>query len=463
MLAENRRQLIVGLLGATVLIIAALVCVWIYQSLTKGTISLSTNNDEAGLQIKSGGSVVAEGKHRLSVRVKPGSYVVTASTSTASTSRTVAIKARQKQSVELPLSNPVAPVPVYGGGARDVAAGGVRLIFINTDSRLSQINAQNQVQVLDATRVLRSARWVSSDAGAAQDDKGNFYYVTAGALVPVAAPFAAGSRSASYAIDGDRNLYLSNGQDVYKGSAGGAFTKIYSSGARYNIGLAAGSGNLAIIEKDSDGTTSIAVVTASGKTVKKTVDAGSLSWSPGGRHLAVAGGGSVTIFDQTLGKVSGIAQRDAGNIIWQDDDTVLFSAGNQLLSYNAQEERSSQLSNVPGNGRVLGVSLSDDKQYAYLVAQRRNSDTTTDQIFRVGLRGQADEAKLQALSVFLPTEVGVCSIDYVNFAKLTITIRYPSSGTDPALCVRAAQGELRYYDLDVPTGDFTTTPYTVVY
>jgi hypothetical protein len=452
---------------------AVFVVLWIYKYFNTGKIILQTNAANAYVRINyinqdgSAPSVAAAQKEqKLTARVRPGSYVLTAFSPLSSSSKTVNVKARQSLRISLNLPG-VGPVtPVYGSSVKYPVTSASEVLFLDRAGHLSRINSQNQPQVLDTTHSLKSAQWLNTSLGATQDTSQNFYLVKNGVLSAVTAPFqVSGSPSSSYALAPDGTLYLSNGQTVYKSSVDGSFTQIYSSGNNYNVSLAASNESIAVIEKNSKtGFSSAVIVTSSGKILRNNVQAIAAAWSTDGSYLLLASDTGNNIWNNSYRKVAPLPQKAAANFAWNKDNVLLYTAGNQLFAYNVSSKQGNQIARIPNNGSIEGISLSDDS-YIYMVAKQRNSvaEGSSNQLFKIGLKNQKPPKYVQSLSVFLPETIGVCLLNYINFTKPTITVSYPNFLPTPERCVIAAKKELSQYDSNPDKFEFSLSPYSPAY
>lgn len=465
---ENRQLILRIMIGLAAVALIVLAAIWMHRYFTTGKISVDAGAKNTYVRINKLGSgdssdttPVAEGEKKVSVRAAPGSYLITVFSPVSSTSKTVTVKAKQHLKLTMKLPVIGTPEPVYGSPLKDPVASTSRLLFIGNGGLLSQINDQGQVQVLNGSHRIKSAKWTNTSAGMAQDEDGNFYSVTDGSLIPITAPFrVTNSPSSSYALSPNGTVYLSNGQEVYRNSGGG-FSQIYSSDNSYNVALAASNNAVAIIEKTSDDSdSSVVVIDSEGQVSRDSVPAKSIAWSPDGKHLAIGNDAGAVIVTSSLKQVASIPQIAANHFIWSKDDVLFYAAGNQLFAYNLTGRQGNRVANIPNNGAVEGLSLSDDLSYLYVVAKQGSvgDDAGSNQLFRLGLDGQTTPSYARSLSVIMPSEVGICSLDYINFTRPVITVSYPEEEAEPEMCAQAAQAELRQYDINPADFSFVLEP-----
>lgn len=466
MLAErfNIRKIIVWVVCLIIVLFAA---IKIYSYLTTGKIIVTTNNTDNYIKIDrvtNGGatSYSKQSQGKLSLRVKPGKYNVTVYSQNVShgSSRSVSVKARQ--TVHLSLNPPasLSPTPIYGSGTTGVAANKTDLYFIDTGSKkLMHANAAG-FGAMFSNRDFINADWISPGVGVLQDTSNNLYYVSGNSIAPLALPFQISAGvPVAYSVSESGTIYVNKGTDIYSGRYGGAFTKIYSVN-KGNLGLSAGIDRVAVIignNKSSVGT--LVVVDDSGNITKKNIAASQATWSLDGKRLFVAGEGNNYILDSSLNVISSVPISKIGVSSWYDKNRIFYSAGSQLWIYDLKTSKANQVVSLPTGVGITAIYTDSDDSFVYFSAA--NSEKT--QLYRVSLSGQSHDKSLDILGVLLPEEIGVCSLNYINFAHPTITIRYPSSGTLPDNCIKSAKRELQYYKLNPNGFTFITTPYTVNY
>lgn len=445
MLSDPRiRRLLTGCL---VLIVAIFAAKQLYGYLTTGKLTVQTNNKDSRIRILDQDNREVKGLDKqgdkLSERLKPGRYIVSAYAGPAYANKTVNINAKQQTALTFKLSPPQTPEPVFSEAVLSMSVSDDSLYFVGpATGDIAKIDAQGSESVISDAYVFKRIRWMSPGTGVAMDDSHNLYTVGPGGVNPLQLPFPINNNpSIDFDIASNGALYVSNGQDVYAGTMSGNFVKVYSSGSNYNSSLAAGVSGVAFVEKNAaDGSTSI--VTVRGGEHKKIAAAASqLAWSPDGKYLAAGGGkGMANIYDGALRTAYAIPNQGIAQPIWPNETSLVYSVGNIVWSYSLTSQESKSIAALPANQSIGGAAVSNNKDYLYFSGNA--------QLLRIGLGGRTADSSMAALGAFLPGTEGICSLNYVNFVNPIITIQYPPLEGDFDRCVKAAKGQLRYYGLN---------------
>jgi hypothetical protein len=185
-------------------------------------------------------------------------------------------------------------------------------------------------------------------------------------------------------------------------------------------------------------------INRTGSVNKHMLDTTQAAWSPSGKYLAANNKGNYVIFDTSLHQLSSFSAPQSAAIAWLNNTTVVYNIANQLWRYDVLSKQSSQLVLLGAGNNITGIFPSQDSSYVYFAT----TSPLKSQLFRVALKGQSYDRALSALSSFLPKDVGVCTLNYVNFSKPAVLIQYPSFESTASLCEGAAKGQLRYFGLD---------------
>lgn len=459
---------------------------WGYRYLTTATITITTKNASDILGVtritdgQEGKGVYSKpGKYTLKVRQKSGIYKLSAGNRTAAVNKFIVVKARQHVSISLSSQAVRVSEPVIGEAANSVAADSSQLLFVDPGSlRLMRIDAANNLQVVDEVHHLTSVQWNGTAFGVGLSQDGKLYAIDKGAVSEIPLPFVAkGTENQSivkkvgYALSPDGQIYVSNGADVYSGRAGFGFKKIYTARFGY-LRLAASSNRLAIFYRGIENSEGVsngnikpeAIITdPTGKIIGKKPNANiyKVYWSPNGKYLLTEGTDGVNVYDESFRLVQSVSP--SGNIAvgaWLTNNDLLYATHETIWQFDLSERQSFKLSNG-GNGTIDELSVDAGSNYIYATSDSSTKDAS--QITRIGLDNQPVNKSLSILDIFLPEDIGVCSLNYINFSSPAITIRYPDSGTDPKNCIKTAQGELKYYGLDPTKFSYPTMPYKVQY
>ena len=459
---KNRRIIAVLLALAVVILIIAL----LYGRITKPTITVTTPDDgyvkilKYNVPLGDINEPIKESYQKASAAVSPGKYEISAYNKPSTTIRVVEVKPNENLSVELELKEIEDLEPVYGGEATSPVIGKSAVVFLDSAGFLSKITAAGKTELLDSSLNYESVSWLNSSEGVAKENNGDLYLVnsTSGTIRKLALPFKnSPDTRLSYTVSG-KDLYVSNGENVFKGDLNGKYEKIYMTG-RDGIDLYAGPKNVAIAEIDinNEGNKNPALVIAgnSSQNIKKDLPLDSISWSPDGNYLVNSSGGKSIILNSSLEEVAYLPGDSLASILWLDNDNLYYGTLNELWSYNLTTETAYKISNV--YGEITATYLDSGSSYIYIAAKRNGQS----KLFRYSLNGQQNNETAQALHVALPEAIGACNINYINITEPIITVEYPRSrfnqdGSSGG-CLQAAKSTLEDYGLDPENYKYSAT------
>lgn len=459
-----RKVVIWGVAG----LVLFFVLVFVFRLLTTGSITVTTNSRSGIVSLKSLNAAadstnIKSAKHTLSLRLKPGQYLISAASHNSGVSKVVTVKARQSTSYTLTIPTPALAEPVIPDNATSLVADSQQLFYVNSGGILNRLDTSNNIQDgYGSLSNIKAAVWSSTALGVIQTTDNSLYIVSNGSVQALQPPVKIpGSASSHIDLSRDGTLVFTNGGDVYSGKIGQIYKHIYKSGDQ-KVRVAAGGKNTAIIEalnkgKGGEGNDRVVVIDISGNKTVKEMGAQQAGWSPSGKYLFVADkNGGNYVYDSSLKLVRTLVSTPFGAFTWTNDDALAYGLGSGLWLYSVSGGQAYGISNMNGDAVRL-ISASSDGSYIYVVTDF-SGQAGTGRVWRVGLKNQSVPNYLQALNVFLPENVGVCALSYVNFTKPVITAQYPAATTTPDFCTNAAKGEIQYYGLNSDKFSFSATP-----
>jgi hypothetical protein len=455
-----------------------MVLVWAYQFLTTGTITVTAKNPSDNVSVshiiegksKSAG-LVKQTQQKLTVRVKPGRYEVSVGNRSAVSTKTIDIKARQHLSFTLGSSITYSSEPVLGQGAESIATDPAQLLFIDPSSRrLMRVDSGNNLGAISNSPAFASVKWNSISLGVGLSEGDVLFAVNNGTFSEIPLPILLGQneKEVDYALTSNGLVYVSDGAEIYKGNLGGSFEKIYTAGSPH-LRLSASDSRLAVSSggtgesegaAGSDEKPKTVILDSSGKVLDSAEGevAHRLAWSKNGQYLLAQGNSGITVYDSSFRLVKTVPVEASIGIAWVNAKEFVYGAGNAVWKTNVQSNQSEKITRVGGSS-VDELSVSFDENYVYTVSPK--SDTSYSEVARTNLRGGLAPRYLQTLDIFLPKQVGVCFLSYVNFTKPAITLSYPASTTTADFCINAGKGELKYYNIDPNKFVFQTNSASV--
>lgn len=486
MLFENYRlrRVVVVICVLLVLILAGF---YIYRYLSMGTITVTTDNLANYVKVewslggnKSDSSFSKQAKHSLTVRVKAGTYQISAydQHGLSGVSRTITLKPRQKLSYTLNPASLANPEPVYGGNTNSVFTDGSQLLFLGLrdpgsdtegDGNIMHVDASDNITTMFPDNYFSKVDWINADTAMGYDRFHNLYVISGGNISQLQLPFTTDQNSKfSAGITGDGEIFVSDGYYVYAGSLAGDFKKVFTADKDDPVSkIVAGKDKVAVVmnsvealESKRNGSESqgkIAILNSAGKTTEKSISVLFADWSPDGKHLIAQGPLEADIYDSSLNVTGVINVKNASNFKWLNNGSVMFSVNNEIWSYDTGSTQSKKLGQLATGGNIGGFYPTADGSYVYFTGTGNGGD----QLFRLGLKSQKTDSSLNTLSQILPEDIGICSVNYVNFiGQPTITITYPDLETTSQLCLDATKRELRYYNLNLSALNYSVTAIT---
>ena len=426
-----------------VIVVGAVLVVWLFNFLTTGTVTLTSNDPSVGLTLAKVGQAnsIKTGNRSLTARLKAGAYIAMAEGGSKGMSQIIKVRAHTSSKYSLNPSEPTGVEPVLYVNGSYLAASTSQLYFMNSDNQsLYKINNQNDVQQVDSSHFLK-LKWASSSKGIAQDSTGRLFAIQNGSVHQLAIPTTTAD---NFDIAPNGDVFFSSNKQIYRGSLSGSFSKIYSSSSPFTS-LAASSKGVAVIssqlaESSKNYKTFVTFIGDAGNIIQKNIIAyDNSSWSPSGQYLVSAGNLEYGIFNSSLERVADIPNQAISNPVWLDNYRLIYSVKDQLWQYDIGTSAAKLIANMPLGGDISQIAISDGGEYVYLSVAGING--ASGSIKRVGLKGQSVPSIVYQLQDILPKNLEDCTISLVNFTAPAVLVS--SSSPDLSqLCIKAASDEL---------------------
>jgi hypothetical protein len=448
--------------------------------ITTGTLTVTTGTSNATITVSSipplqrgpnseqgnTSATVKDGTGSLTAHVRSGKYVVTVRSGSSQESELVNVGWLAHKMINLKPTGLTATEPVLYESVQGIAADSSHLIYLNNAfNGIEYINNQNQATPISGNQYFTSVAWADPQFGVAQDNAGKLYVVDGTTASPLKSPLTnfASNGGATYAIAPNRTIYIGFQSNVYRGTAGGNFTQIYS-GFTSSDSLVAANNQVMVINPNTGGSNggSATIINSSGKASTKNFGYSVGNWTPwskNGKYIVLSVDSEPELFDSSLNLVGPVPELAAINGgAWLDDNTLYYALGGQLWSYNVSQDQSSLMATLPGQQAIQGVSISSDGSYVYLTASN-NNDVYPRAVYRVGLKGQSVSSDLSALQDVLPIDGSTYTIGLRNFLGTPVIDITTYPGTDPSGVLQSAQSiiqgmvSLNDVNFDVEAGD----------
>ena len=460
------RRLVIYFLIATLLFVGL---VQLFSYLTKGRLTVVTNGNNSISVIKSvDGENTKEKVSSLtlhsgkSISLSPGEYIITVSSDSGASSQLTEIKARSSEKLIINVSVGVSPEPVANVNARYFGVNSSQLVYVDqiTD-HMYKIDDSNKLSLTNGL-AFANAYWLDPSYGVAVDKAGTFYSLSGSQVTPLGLPIAT-TADTIFTIAANKQIYITDGHDVFSGTADGFFTKIYSSQAIVT-GIVASPDKLALITRLDNGSssgTAVSVLSASGALISTDkIDTYSAGWSPTGKYLAITADSGSHIYDGSLKEVVTLPGNNLSHPLWLDDGTLLYVINNQLWRYSLSTHSARVIANAPAGQALVNLLLTPDNSYIYISAQSTAGSNNDLSIYRFGLKDQPVAVFVTGLGAHLPWLQGGCLLSLTNLTAPTIQI-YGSTPADD--CVGVAKNYVSQLGFDPSKLNYqeTTVPPNV--
>lgn len=463
----NRR-----LVRVIVLLFCILALVYMVISyMTKGVIEVKTNkeiNVVKLFEIKQSGEIkqikTAEGG--MKARVSPGKYRISVENKTQGLREDVGVVSRKTTSRTINLNAVGLAEPVLPSGVFGLVGSSTEIRYLDTASKkLYKISGVGAPELINSIRAFKSIKWADSGYGVGEGIDNRLYAVSGDVISVLAVPFSySDSGEVRYSVAPNRKVYVSKGNQIYVRDNAGNYKKLYKTQSNKPT-LVAGVKQLAVLDmsdekgvgEDSQGEHILTLVDDTGHSVSEEIGPYEISWSPDGTKLAISGDVTNGIYNNKLQKTGSYPDGNVNGIVWLNNSTILYGKGSSLWSYSLNSGLSGLIANVPFGGSVSSIYPSDDGKIAFISAGR-NSKSDKSELKKVYLDGGNSGGKLGVLDVFLPEEIGVCKLSYVNLVKPIITVGYPGGLVSPDACLKSTKGEVKYYGLDPAGFEYVLKP-----
>lgn len=386
--------------------------------------------------------------NKLSKSVLSGTYVVSVAANSNQTNQLVKVSGRKTSSYHINPTQAIAVEPITSVTAQDLYAAKDELKYFNKSTgNLERIDSANGLTNPYTYKTYQGVKWAKSGVGIGQGYDGKLYKVTGTVVESLKVPFAYDKRKPiDYSVSGDQ-LYISSGTSVYSGSLNGSFKEIYKSTVS-SPKLVAGNGVLAINKSGDEGSSGMTetIITPSGKATVDKLEIKGMAWSPNGRFLAASTEQGGVIYDSSQKTSTALpASATTTAFAWPSNGVLLYASSGSLWSYNTYSRQAKLIANSPLNEPIHEMVLDQDKSYAYITTASRSGKTT---IRRVGLNGQPIPHVVYDLQKILPEDVGVCSLNYINFPSPTIIVSSSPRQATTQRCLEAAKADMKSYNID---------------
>jgi hypothetical protein len=464
----NIRKIALYGIGA-ILLVALLLYAWHYLHTGKiiittdnpnNAISLTKLSDEDGKNAK---PQSYKAHTKLSVTASTGQYIVSVEGNSIATTQIITLRSRKTLEYTINPINTTGVEPVIYRNAQNIVADARQIAYLDADAGyLYKIDAQNSPTIINPNQPLRRVKWFDTSFAVAQDNNRRLHTMTNGSVNPLNVPFSYSDVSEDFDVSPSKQIYVSNGADIYLGSQNGDFKKIYTA-ITTNPAITAGVNSVAVVDSyaGSKHKPLLTIISTSGKVFKKEIESGALAWSPNGQYLLVADESGADIYDNSLHKIVTVPAVSAtGHVQWLDNNTIFYSSNDQLWIYKLDAQKSELLANMPLANPITGMALSADKSYIYLTTMDSTSSVNAA-IRRVGLKGQKTPDYIYSLQSILPLNLDAFSLNLVNFnpSRPTIIVQpFGDNSVTPPTYLQAAKTELQQRGFDISKLQFILNP-----
>lgn len=440
--------------------IALIVAMWLlYTFLTTASVDITTNNPKNVISIEetrpehktinTGGAT-----GHLKIRLHTGTYTITVKNGYASAQQIISLGIGDSKKVTITVNDQANKQGVLEAvtnlGAYETVADNTSVKFLDRNhnpAKLYQIDSSNILTNIAPNLSFDSISWADTSFGVGR--MGDQLMTIEGTTVTnLTTPVTA----KTFTVAPNKDVYISDGQALYRGSTGHNFTKVLSAEPASQIKLIAASNDAVLLTdkfNDSNRESELVVLHKDGSKNTTDGDIYEGQWSKSGKYLATTGDTS-TIFNDKLQKVVSLPINNVLALTWMDDNNLAYAEGNLIWKFSVDSHQATVLATTSnGVGAVSQMRVSQDGSSLYVAVQ--NPDTSNGYTFylaRYKLNSDITvNPLLQKISLVLPnTPIDGCSVGYVNFTKITVTIT--AIDRIQQLCIDATKTYLQGYDIN---------------
>jgi len=434
------RAIFIGTGGLIAVAIVWGIGAWLVSYLTQGKLVVTTTTPHSTISLTSltGTSVSSQGHTKLSVTLSSGQYVATVTGESMTSSQVVTVKAHHTAAYQL---NPISTTgiePVMYSATSNFVAGNSQLLFLNDSSKLSRIDANNNITVLDQNDSFRTINWANASFGVGENNSGHLFAITNGVVAPLNFHNYDSDDQPLVSVSPTKQVYVAVGGNLYLGGPSGNFKKIFSSNGDATILNAGKSAVAFVVSPDRDngnaasgpGAQFFSIVQDSGKSVQQT-NTGTFdaAISPDDTYLAIGTAQGGEILNASLKQIAAIPHPNFSHPVWLNNNTLLYSVADQLWTYNVLAQKSQVLAATPLAAPITEIAVSDDQSYVYLGVSNPSEIETLE---RVPLKNQTISNVVYDLQEIMPDNPGTVSLSMINFAGSVPTVLVQPVPGDPA-------------------------------
>lgn len=445
---------------------------WLVRYLTNGQVLIYSNQSASVTITDQQGKDVKEGVTPFAARLKAGTYTAVVQKDEYTTRKLITVKARTTQRYTINLSIPNYPEPVSSLYSQDVVASAISLRFIDRNrSQIVTVGSSNNPVYSEAPEALQHVKWSDTNFGVAQDDSGKLYVVDGQSITKLALP-SSGAKTVHYAVTTSRKIYLSLDGAIYQSTDQGSFKKIYQAKSD-TADIAASDKHVMVIENSTTGSdhpehrAELTLLSDTGEVIASdSVTAGndlgaqmSVNWSPDAEKILITNGGGsfAAIYDNDFTKIQTLPESIISSVAWLDDDQLVYASDSSVWLYDTKSESSKVVAQITGNTGINELAVSSDKKQIYVITNTNADGSPGGGLFRFTLEQEKHPGVLDKLSVFLPTQLDLCGIDFINFSAPTIVLMPYNSG-DINPCRTQALQTLQDDEIDTSELSITVGP-----
>jgi hypothetical protein len=446
-----------------VLFVVSIFIAWIVTILlTTTTLEVTTNNQKNSLTLEE----MSPERRSIDLGTKPGNfkkrlhtgtYIVTVKYGYASSQQTIILKAGEDKKVTINLNTQVnqsgSLQNITSLGAFNIVADTSSVRFIDrnqTPAKLYTLDSSNSLKGIIPNISFDSISWADTSYGVGRIGS-QLLAIDGMSTKDITLP----TKLSTFTIAPNHDVYITNGQYLYRGQAANNFKNILSADDGSEIKIVSASNDSVLLsEKFNDSNREGKLITLSkdGNKNEITKQVYEGVWSRSGKYLAITGDTS-TVYDAHLKKITDLPINNVGALAWIDDSNIAYADSNLIWKFSVDSRQSAVLATTSnGVGTVSQMTMSQDGKSLYVAVQ--NPSTSNGYTFYLARyifnQTITTDPILQKLSLILPnTPATGCTTDYVNFTKPTVVVS--SIGSIRQFCIDQTKKYLQGYKIDINT------------
>lgn len=430
-ITKNIRKILLIIVALAILFTIANIAI---HFATTGSLTIeSEKNNTITVNPTSGKSTnipIKKSVGKLSVRLKKGDYYINVSSDNGSIYKLVKVENMKNKKETISVKPPLKSELVISAQSWSIAADEKQLNYLSASGINYRINSDNMVTPT-SNIIFNEIKWANANYGIARDIDGNFYTLKNNQISKQVLPLditnvANGNYGMNISKKG--NIYVWSDTKVYKSTDGISFDIFYHSDNYQIHDVMPSANNVAVITSSqtnddlksrvADKEYIVTMLKTDGSIISKANEElyGS-AISPNGDYFAFTNDEGTEIFNSKLENIVKPPNTNVNNLTWVNDHLLIYSVEDKIYQFDTNNPGAVLLTTDLLGGSIVHILVNDSRDTLFYSSQDSQDKSIISKVSLVNKPASADVAYL---AYSLPTNLGNCSVIYINFTKPTI-------------------------------------------